>query len=109
MEVGTGLHSTDAEDGGDLDHGFHVVGGIKEREAFGEDGEQDDACGPDVDFGALFSAFEEHFWGSEAAGASSVCAARGTGVVFRVAGRGAHGSGDAVGDAAAAFDGRVHA
>lgn len=58
MEKRTLPHLVRPEDGRDLDHGFHVVGGIEEGEAFGEDGQEDDARGPDVDFGRLAGAFQ---------------------------------------------------
>ena len=72
-------------DGSDLDHGFDVVGGVEEREAAGEDGQEYDAGGPDVDFGGLLGAFEEDFGGAEASRSGSVCAPGGALVVFGVA------------------------
>lgn len=58
MEKRTAFHPLLPEDGCDLDHGFDVVGGIEEGEAFGEGGQEDDARGPDVDLGRLACAFE---------------------------------------------------
>ncbi len=83
---GAHLHALPAEDAGHLDHGVDVVGGVEEGEAARQQGQQDHARGPDVDLGGLRRAFEEHFWGAEATGAGPVGAARGPGVVFRVAG-----------------------
>ena len=85
MHGGAHLHAFPAEDAGDLDHGVDVVGGVEEGEAARQEGQQDDAGGPDVDLGGLRGAFEEDFWGAEAAGAGAVGAAGGAGVVFRVA------------------------
>lgn len=81
------LHAAPAEDAGDLDHGVDVVGRVEEGEAAGEDGEEDDAGGPDVDLGRLGGAFEEDFGGAEAPGAGSVGPFGGPGVLFAVAGR----------------------
>lgn len=93
MRPRTHLHALLAEDAGDLDHGVHIVGGVEEGEAASQQGEEDDARGPDVDLGGLRGAFEEHLWGAEATGAGAIGAAGGAVVVFRVAG----GEGGAVG------------
>ncbi len=85
MHGGAHLHALAAEDAGDLDGGVDVVGGVEEGETACEQGEQDDAGGPDVDLGGLGGAFEEDFGGAEAAGASAVGAAGRSRVVFRVA------------------------
>ena len=82
MEKRTLSHPLSPEDCGYLDHGVDVVGGIEEWKASGEDGQENDASGPDIDLGCLACAFQEDFWGPEAAGAGSVCSARGSCVAF---------------------------
>jgi hypothetical protein len=72
MELRTVPHAFVAVYRGDFDHGLDVVGGIEEGEASGEDSEQDYTGGPDVDFGGLLGAFEEHFWGAETSCSGSV-------------------------------------
>ena len=81
------LHALEPEDGRNFDDGFDVVGRVEEGESLREDGEEDDAGGPDVDLGGLGGAFEEDFWGAKASCAGAVCAAGGTLIVFGVAGR----------------------
>lgn len=85
MEDGAGFHFLLAVDGCDFDHGFDVVGRVEEGEAFGEDGEENDAGGPHVDFGGLGRAFEQYFGGAEASCAGPVGAAGGALVVFGIA------------------------
>lgn len=58
MEKRTLSYPSSPADGRNLDHGFDVVGGIKKGEAFREDGQEDDAGGPDVDLGRLAGAFQ---------------------------------------------------
>ena len=79
-------HALLPEDRRDLDDGFDVVGRVEEGEALCEDGEEDDACGPDVDFRGLGGAFQEDFGGAEASGAGAVGTSGGSGVVSGVAG-----------------------
>ncbi len=79
-------HALHTENGRDLDDGFDVVSRVEKGETLREDGEEDDASGPNVDFWGLGGAFEEDFWGAEAAGAGAVGAAGGAVVVFGVAG-----------------------
>ena len=89
----TVAHPLYAENGRDLDDGFDVISRVEEGKALREDGEEDDAGGPDIDFGGLGGAFEEDFWGAEAAGAGAVGAAGRALVVFWVTGgRGLVGS-----------------
>ncbi len=83
---GADLHPLLAEDTGDFNHGVDVVGGVEEREAAGEESQKDHAGRPDVDLGRLRGAFEEDFWGAEAAGSGSVGAAGRSAVVLWVAG-----------------------
>ena len=85
MEQRARFHLPLTPDRGDLDHGFDIIGGIEEWESAGEDGQEYDARGPDVDFGGLLCAFEEDFGGAEASRSGSVCSPRGTLVVFGVA------------------------
>lgn len=85
VQSGAVAHSGFAEDCSDFDYGIDVVGAVKEGEALGEDGEEDYARGPDVNFSRLRGAFKEYFWRSEAAGSRAVCAPRWARVVFGVA------------------------
>jgi hypothetical protein len=54
---GYGLHFLPAEDAGHFDHGVDVICAVEEGESAGQEGEQDDAGGPDVDFCGLIGAF----------------------------------------------------
>ena len=91
----------------DLDEGLDVVGAVEEGEALAEDGEQDDARGPDVDLGRLLGALEEHLWRAEAPSAGAVGAPRGPGVGLGVALLGPRLAGDARLGAAAADGGAL--
>lgn len=101
MKGRAGTHLGLSEDGGDLDYCVYVVGTVEEGEAFGEDGEQYDAGGPDVDFylllvensgggkwgrtGGLVGTLKQHLWSSEPTGASTIRTAGRARVVFWVA------------------------
>lgn len=65
-------HLPGAENGGDLDESFHVVCRVEEGKAFGEDGEEDNTCGPDINGCALLGALEEYFRSTEAPRAGPV-------------------------------------
>lgn len=71
--MSAGLHAFCSEDGSNFNHGFDIVGRVEEGESLRKDGEEHDACGPDVDLGALFGAFEEDFWGTETSCSGTIC------------------------------------
>ena len=97
MEGRARAHAAFPEDGAKFDEGVNVVGGVEEGEAAGEEGEEDDARGPDVDLGGLGGAFEEDLRGAEAAGSRAIGAAGGAGVVFREADGGLVAGGEGFG------------
>ena len=86
VQDGAMLHALEPKDAGDLDNRLDIVGGVKEGEALGQDGQEDDAGGPDVDFGGLGGAFKEDLGGAKASRAGAVGAAGGAVVIFGVAG-----------------------
>lgn len=84
---GTIPHLLLSEDRSDLDQRVDVVCGVEKRETLAEDGEKNDADGPDVDLGRLRSAFQEHLGSPETPGTGSVGPAGGPLVVLGIAGR----------------------
>lgn len=88
VQLRASLHALLPEDGGDLDDRVDIVRRVEKGEALAQDGEEDDAGGPDVDFGRLSGAFEENFGGAKTSCAGSVGPARGPLVVFGIAGWG---------------------
>lgn len=79
------FHSPGPKKRSDLDHGLDVVGAVEEGKTAGEDGEQNDASGPNVKLGGLLGALEEDLGGAEAASACTVGTTRRSCVIFGVA------------------------